>query len=91
LSFAEDGALATGGDDRMVLVWSLSVEAMQEQACLTVGRDLDAEEREEFLPSQPDRSLTPTPLTCAQILGDGMSTSSTVAAGPHPATPPPGP
>jgi WD40 repeat protein len=55
LSFAEDGTLASGGatgsnDDPPVLLWSLSVDAMQQVACRVANRGLTAEEKQQFMP-----------------------------------------
>ena len=55
LSFAEDGTLASGGaigsnDDPPVLLWSLSVDAMQQVACRVANRGLTGEEKQQFMP-----------------------------------------
>ncbi len=58
LGFAEDGTLASGGAagsnvDPAILLWSFSVDAMQNAACRIANRELTPAEREEFMLGLP--------------------------------------
>jgi len=53
VGFGGDGSLlATGGDDDTVRLW-LPIDELIEIACQAAGRNLTAEEWEEFAPGQP--------------------------------------
>ena len=86
LSFAEDGTLASGGavrsnDDPAVLVWSLSVEAMQQTACRVANRELTEIERREFMADLPYHPV------CETVLASGAADAATLAGTPVAATP----
>jgi WD40 repeat protein len=81
LTFASDGALASA-DDAVVLVWPVSVAAMQRSSCAMANRPLRQEEWDEYFPHHDYRPLCADLLPLSASPAAAPTTSVALAATP---------
>jgi hypothetical protein len=59
VAWSADGRLASGSEDRTVIVWQMDPETWIEQACQIAGRNFTIAEWRQYFPSEVYRPTCP--------------------------------